>query len=59
MKPGNLELFATTMVKKKKKSMRRNPTKRNEEKLGPSLRISFKDIISGTPDVRSLPVLFR
>ena len=43
MKPGNLELFATTMVKKKKKkSMRRNPTKRNEEKLGPSLRISFK-----------------
>lgn len=41
MKPGNLELFATTRVKKKK-SMRRDPTKRNEEKLGPSLRISFK-----------------
>ena len=35
MKPGNLELLATTGVKKKKKSMRQDPTKRNEEKLGP------------------------
>ena len=37
MKPANLELLATTRVKKKKKniSMRRDPTKRNEEKLGP------------------------
>ena len=36
MKPGNLELLATTRVKrkKKKKSMRQDPTKRNEEKLG-------------------------